>query len=111
MKTEIFVILDYCSLEEDPYYGMADYVQRTEGYVFDDYEKARYWVLEWVKDYNKRTKKTERNESGEFIKLDDPVLVEVSKDIWESFDVDIEILRIGEIDIDSIQPTEKVCLS
>ena len=109
MKKEIFVILDYWALEDC--YSDWDYIQHTKGYVFEDYEKAREWVLEWVKDYNRRTKKTERDESGKFVPIDEPVLIEVSKDVWESFDVDIEIFRIGEVDIDSIKPIEKVCLS
>jgi hypothetical protein len=111
MKTEIFVILQYGYMQDDPYYGMADWVEETKGYVFDDYEKARYWVLQWVKEFNGRWKKTERNESGEMVDSSEPVLVEVSKDVWECFAADIEIFRIGEVDIDSIQVTEKVCLS
>lgn len=109
MKTEIFVTLEYCELV-DGYTGW-DYVEKSTCYVFDDYEKARYWVLAWVRDYNKRTKKTIRNETGEFINLDEPVLVETEKDQWESFDVDIRIYKVGEFDIEKIEVTERVYLS
>jgi hypothetical protein len=111
MKTEIFVILEHGYLEDDPYYGMADWVETTQGYAFDDYEKARYWVLEWVKEYNKTIKRTIPDGKGGFIESDEPVLVETEKDIWGCFDACIEILKIGEIDIDKIEATDKVCLS
>lgn len=110
MKTEILVILEYGGLEQC-HYGEWDWIQYSKGYVFDDYEKARLWVLAWVRDYNKDWKKTEADESGKIVELDEPVMKETAKDTWESFSAEIVIYRIGEIDMDGFEATEKVCLS
>ncbi|HXP50822.1 MAG TPA: hypothetical protein VN922_12750 [Bacteroidia bacterium] len=107
MKTEVFVILQHCYLQEDPNYG-SDWIEETQGYVFEDYEKARYWALGWVKEFNNTCKKTEHNESGEFANSDEPVMKEVSEDVWACFSADIEIFRVGEIALNSFETKEAV---
>lgn len=97
------------------YFSKSEYFARINiGYAFDDYEKARLWVLAWVRDYNNNMKKTVKDETGKFVPSDEPVLIEVKKDVWECFNVDIEILSIGEIDMDGFETskaTEGVYLS
>lgn len=109
MKKEVLVVLE-CGELVDSYCG-ADWVNSTKGYVFDDYEKARYWVLAWVMEYNKGWKRTVRGASGEFEEIHEPVLKEVTKDVWACFAADIQIYRIGDIDIESMEASDRIYLS
>lgn len=65
-----------------PDYYMPDMVDKVTYRLFTDYEKARAWAEEWVKEYNGKIACTQVID-GE--KVDLPALVEEVPNKWECF--------------------------
>jgi hypothetical protein len=103
------VIIYVCELEEPPEgYYMPDMVQNKTYRLFTDYDKARAWTLEWVKDYNKTLKKTVRGASGEFEELDEPVLIEVEPNHWDCPLAEVAIYQGDKIN--DLKPEEIIIM-